>query len=151
MNYNQSILRMTEVILKKYMEIEKTGVKGLSLNQVYNASDLLIIMEIAKHGKLTTQDLHLSFQLDRGIINTIVARLMTQGLLKKQRDESDKRKAYLSLTEMGEGFFKQFKQAENEALDFVLKDFTVNEQKAVLKFLSRVNQLTVGKYEEIEE
>lgn len=150
MNYSQSILKMTEVILKKYMEIEKTGIKGLTPNQSYNMSELLMVMEIDKNGRLTTQDLHLSFQLDRGIINTIVARLMTQGLLKKQRDEEDKRKAYLSLTETGEAFLKQFKQAESEALDFVVKDFTVNEQKAVLKFLSRVNQLTVGKYEESE-
>lgn len=142
---------MTEVILKKYMELEKTGVKGLSQTQVYNMSELLIITEIAKNGKLTTQDLHLSFQLDRGIINTIIARLMTQGLLKKQKDEEDKRKAYLSLTEAGQLFYQQFKGVQNDALDFVMKDFSINEQKAVLKFLSRVNQLTVGKYEEVED
>lgn len=150
MNYNQSILRMMEIISKKFIEIDKTGLSGISQIHSHGLSDLLVMLELKNNGKMTTQELHKSFSVDRGIINTIIARLMTQGFVKKERDASDKRKAYLSLTEMGELCYLSLKDAENTALEFVMKDFSINEQKAVLKFLSRVNQLTVDKYDENE-
>lgn len=151
MNYNQSILRMMEIISKKFIEIDKTGLSGISQIHSHGLSDLLVMLELKNTGKMTTQDLHKSFSVDRGIINTIVARLMTQGYVKKERDAADKRKAYLSLTDSGEQCYEMLKELEQTALDFVMKDFSINEQKAVLKFLSRVNQLTVEKYEENEE
>ncbi len=148
MNYKKSILKMVEIIMKKFLELDRTGIKGLSSAQSLNLSDLLVLMALDKNVKMTTQDLHKSFRLDRGIINTIVARLMTQGLVAKEKAQLDKRKAYLSLTEMGRQVLEKFEVSEGEALDFVFKDFSINEQKAVLKFLSRVNQLTVDKYAE---
>lgn len=148
MNYNQSILRMMEIISKKFIEIDKAGISTMGTAQDHSLTDLLVLLELKSMGKMTTQELHKSFSVDRGIINTIVARLMTQGLVKKERDELDKRKAYLSLTLQGESLYEVVKEGEKQAVEFVMKDFSINEQKAVLKFLSRVNQLTVGKYEE---
>lgn len=151
MNYTESILKMVEIIMKKLLELDRTGVKGLSSAQSLNLSDLLVLMELQKNEKMTTQDLHKNFKLDRGIINTIVARLMTHGFVNKEKAQLDKRKAYLSLSETGKLVLERFTASENEALNFVFKDFSINEQKAVLKFLSRVNQLTVDKYSEESE
>lgn len=69
------------------------------------------------------------------------------GLLEKVADETDKRKRKLKLTETGQALKDRVQQIIQNEIDFLLADMSVNEEVAVLKFISRINQLTVGKYE----
>lgn len=69
------------------------------------------------------------------------------GLVAKVADPDDARKRRLVLTEAGHRLRSRIAQSLNEAIEYVLADMTVNEEIAVLKFISRINQLTVEKYE----
>lgn len=69
------------------------------------------------------------------------------GLIEKVPDETDARKRKLRLTASGQEYQNQIKDLIDQEISFLLGDMSVNEEIAVLKFISRINQLTVGKYE----
>lgn len=149
MNHHQSIMRMVEILIKKFIEHDKSGLKVADPLQPFSFSELMVLLELCRNGPMTAQELLKTFQVDRGILNTMISHLISQQLIEKEKDEADKRKIYLSLTEAGRSYAQQLLAVEESALQFVLTDMSVNEQKAVLKFLSRINQLTVEKYEEV--
>lgn len=65
----------------------------------------------------------------------------------KREDPEDKRRRELILTEKGRREKEKLSGIIHETIDMILSDFTVNEEIAVLKFVSRINQLTVDKFE----
>lgn len=69
------------------------------------------------------------------------------GLVAKVADPDDARKRRLVLTETGQRLRTRIAGTLQESIEYVLADMTVNEEIAVLKFISRINQLTVEKYE----
>lgn len=149
MNHNQSIIRMVEILIKKFIEYDKQGFSILPNGASLTFAEMMILIELSRNRRMTTQELLKHFQLDRGVMSTQLNRLTSYGLISREKDEVDRRKIYYALTDQGHTCYKNIETREYEALDFVMMDLSVNEQKAILKFLSRINQLTVGKYEEI--
>lgn len=69
------------------------------------------------------------------------------GLIEKALDPLDARKRQLILSPSGKDLQQRIDQTLGDKIEYLLKDMTVNEEVAVLKFISRINQLTVEKYE----
>lgn len=147
MNYFESILRMMEIVVRKFVHYDKSGMKFQQNLTEFSFMDLIVLIELKQHGQSTTQELIGFFEVDRGIVTTVINRLCSLGLVEKKKDDKDRRKTYIFLTEAGEQLYEEISEAEKLGLSFILKDMTINEQKAILKFLSRVNQLTVDKYD----
>lgn len=135
-----------EILTRKFMHFDKSGMKVPKSIAKFSFMDLMVLIELKKNGKSTTQDLIGYFEVDRGIMTTVISRLVSLGLIDKVKDDKDRRKTYIFLTTLGDTIYDEMAKQEQEALYFVLKDMSINEQKAILKFLSRVNQLTVEKY-----
>lgn len=150
MNYNQSIMKMAEILAKKFIEHDKSGMSVAKHSQPFSFSEWMVLIELSRNERMTHQALLSNFQIDRGIMATVIKRLVSQQLIQKDRDDEDKRKVYISLTAAGKKIAEGLSLIEDEALQFVMKDLSVNEQKAILKFLSRINQLTVDKYDDFE-
>ncbi len=148
MNYNQSILKMVEILIKKFIEKDKAGVQVDEFSHFNSFSELVLLNEVGRFDRIGTQDLLRILELDRGILDTLMKHLMARNLIYKEKDEVDKRKAYIGLTDQGRLQLERFRKIEEESMQFVMHDMSINEQKAILKFLSRINQLTVDKYEE---
>lgn len=148
MNHNLAILKMTELLSKKFIENDKKGLRLEGLMYFNGFSELMLLSELGRTERMSTQDLLKVIELDRGILDTLIKNLTMRKLIYKEKDEDDRRKAYIGLTDQGKEQMEIFRRIEEEAMQFVMKDMSVNEQKAILKFLSRINQLTVDKYEE---
>lgn len=148
MNHNQAILKMVELLGKKFIENDKRGIQLQELLHFNSFSELMLLSELGRTEPMSTQELLRGIELDRGILDTLIKNLMARKLIYKEKDEDDKRKAYIGLTDQGKEQVLIFRRIEEEAMQFVMKDMSINEQKAILKFLSRINQLTVDKYEE---
>lgn len=148
MNHNLAILKMTELISKKFMENDKKGVQLEGLMYFNSFLELMLLGELGRVERMSTQDLLKVIELDRGVLDTQIKNLSMRKLIYKDKDEDDRRKAYIGLTDQGKEQVAIFRKIEEEAMQFVMKDMSINEQKAILKFLSRINQLTVDKYEE---
>lgn len=148
MNHNLAILKMVELLGKKFIENDKRGIQFEELLHFNSFSELMLLSELGRTERMSTQELLRGIELDRGILDTLIKNLIARKLVYKEKDEDDKRKAYIGLTDQGKEQVLIFRKVEEEAMQFVMKDMSVNEQKAILKFLSRINQLTVDKYEE---
>lgn len=147
-NYYKEINHMMEKVLYKLIKYDKAGIKIVEKNEKYSFIDLMVIREIGKKGEITVFDLLSQIEVDRGILATSINRFTSSGYVVKERSKLDKRKFLLYLTEEGKNLCNLLNDLENDELGFILKDMTINEQKAILKFLSRLNQLTVDKYDE---
>lgn len=91
------------------------------------------------------------YQTSRKASTRLLNLLLKEKYLEKREDPFDKRKRELYLTEKGKREKERINTILHNTIDMILSDFTVNEETAVLKFVSRINQLTVGKYEVEEE
>lgn len=147
-NYYKEINHMMEKVLYKLIKYDKAGIRILEKNEKYSFIDLMVIREIGKKGEITVFDLLSQIEVDRGILATSINRFTSAGYVVKERSKLDKRKFLLYLTDEGKSLCSLLNDLENDELGFILKDMTINEQKAILKFLSRLNQLTVDKYDE---
>ncbi len=142
-NYYREINKIMEKLIYKFSILDKNGLslggKGGNLSFL----EVHIIKEIGKSSVQSIYSLIKETEIDRNTITTITNRLVMSGYLEKQRSEEDKRVYMLTLTDSGREIYKRIILKEKEVLDFVLNDITLNEEKAVLKFLSKINQKMV--------
>ena len=67
------------------------------------------------------------------------------GYISKSRCEEDRRAYILELTDKGKSFFNETISKEKEILFSLLDDFTFNEEKAILKFLVKLDMIDFKK------
>ena len=82
-----------------------------------------------------------ALNIDRNTFKTIANRLISKGYINKSRCDDDKRAYNLELTDKGRLFFNKTIDKEKEILFSLLDDFTLNEEKAILKFLVKLDML----------
>lgn len=117
---------------------------------------------IDKHAKLSAQESYglirledgmsltefsLFYNENRKINQAYLVKLIRLGYIEKKSDSEDKRKKLLYLTPLGEAEKKRLSSLLEAHLESILNDLTYNDSIGVLKFISKINQLTVEKYE----
>ncbi|WP_459130176.1 MarR family winged helix-turn-helix transcriptional regulator [Guggenheimella bovis] len=86
------------------------------------------------------------YSVNRSKANQLLQKFIQEGYLEKVPLPSDGRKRILLKTEKAERTNSNWEEKTNEILDQILSGLTVNEEKAVLKFISKIYQQTVEKY-----
>lgn len=146
-DYHKEIDLLSRKIVKKFVKYDREGLKIDDLNGKFSFFDVSVLNCIAEHEGIVVQDLIRELDMDRGVIATCIGNLVSKGYIDKRKSEEDKRKFILTLTDKGRRAQSQIIDKEEALLNFVLNDMSINEKKAVLKFLSKVNQTTVPRYE----
>lgn len=111
----------------------------LSADQIYPL--------LSFEGDLTEAEFLRRLQRPRAKSLHLLREYQKLGLLDKLVDETDARKRIFRLSETGEQLRHRIDDTIRQSIDLLLSDMSVNEEIAVLKFISRINQLTVDKYE----
>lgn len=147
-SYRLSIERMIEKIMSKILRYDRMS---FALDQQQRQAqvtlvELWMLKELGRQA-LSIQEIAERFDLKRDLVSRSVERLDRIGLAEKVVSSEDQRVKRIGLSEAGVKALESWSDHEKAYLDYVLGEMTVNEQKAVLKFLSRVNQLTVEKYD----
>ena len=149
--YLMEITRMIDKLTVKSLHYEAEGVRVGKKNTSISLVDCFILKYFCEdqhtNQKIGIGELMLQMNLSRKSVSAAVLRLQTKGYIERRVDELDKRKFNILLTVEGERIGQGLKNKELDYLQFILRETTTNEQKAILKFLSRVNQVTVEKYE----
>jgi DNA-binding MarR family transcriptional regulator len=68
-------------------------------------------------------------------------------IAKKMQDPEDGRGQLISLQPDGELLYKRLLEIQKSEIDFVLNDVTINEEKTILKFISKIVQYHTDKFE----
>lgn len=139
-NYYNEINEMMEKIINRFLVIDKRGFRLGKKNEELSLLDIIVIKKIGISIMKPIYSLARETEMDRGVITSIINKLVASGYIKKEKAEEDKRVNMVTLTDKGEETYQKILNKQIEILDFVLNDITLNEEKAVLKFLSKINQ-----------
>ena len=120
------------------------------INKEYNLEfiDYLFLKNIEKLDNCNLSSLYKCLDINYDQISRKVDKLKQLNFIDKKVSKKDKRKKNLVLTKKGKKVFKEIDRLMNKYVKFIIKDFTVNEEKAVLKFLSKISKIT---YVDIEK
>lgn len=110
--------------------------------QEHAAIDLidLSVMQALQTKEMGLKDLLEGTDLTRHELQKSLALMVKKNLLNKVVSDSDKRMSLYHLTQQGELVLDQALDQLMKPLSFALGDLSLNEEKAVLKYLSRLHQ-----------
>ncbi len=144
--YNE-IEQMLETVFTKLLAADRRGIKVNGKNEKFSFVDIMILRMLGLKEDISIFDLIYELDVDRGIVSTSISKLTKGRYIEKRRSPQDGRVFMLNLTAEGKLLFSKLHEQENALVGFIMESSTINEQKAVLKFLSRVNQTMVGKFD----
>jgi DNA-binding MarR family transcriptional regulator len=114
---------------------ERLGSKGCKLDLI----DAELLYQLNQE-KMPLKALNGSNAISRQDLQRKVGRLIKLGLIHKLENVEDRRFALLALTDNGLRELAVISEQLNGPLSFAASDLTLNEEKAVLKYLSRLHQ-----------
>jgi DNA-binding MarR family transcriptional regulator len=79
------------------------------------------------------------YRHDSGALSRVIDQLAKQGLLERIRDDKDRRKVELKLTQQGRDLIEGLIPTVVETLNGVLADFTAEEVHELLRLLMKLN------------
>lgn len=106
----------------------------------FSIIEIMILEYLFENESMTSSELLNKMKLKRSKFLGITKKLVTAGYIEKKKSDIDKRSSILTLSKKGKSILKSYYEEENEFLDFVLADMTINEEKTIIKFLSKINQ-----------
>lgn len=98
----------------------------------YSLTEARVIFELAQDGVIETADLRRTLNLDAGYLSRILVRLESEGLARRQRSNSDRRRQTISLTRRGRSAFKALDRRSSEEVRALLTPLTVEDQHRLL-------------------
>lgn len=88
---------------------------------------ILVIKLIAHNKEMTISKLCEELSLAKGTVSGIVSRLEESGYLQKEKRESDKRNTYITFSEKGKAFAKEFRGSMNHSFEQAFERLTEEE------------------------
>ncbi|SCY73751.1 MarR family winged helix-turn-helix transcriptional regulator [Alkaliphilus peptidifermentans] len=139
-NYYLQIHEYVEKLVLSTMVLDKKGIKYNG--DTFSFLELFILKLLGDQQEKKMYEIIEELDIDRNTMNTAINRLYFSKYLTKKKSEDDKRVQILQLTERGKITFEQVISVEKEILFSLLNDFTFNEEKAILKFLVKIDMLS---------
>lgn len=138
--YQDDITKIFKYLMLKY-ETEVSQVKdpNLKLDRI-TMVEVSLLEYLNHHERVTQQALLDSLDFKRSKALAIIQKLIKNGFIDKEINLEDKRSMWVSLSPSGRQLLNHYHKHEKEFVNFILKDMTVNEEKAIVKFLSKINQ-----------
>ncbi|GAU75624.1 MarR family winged helix-turn-helix transcriptional regulator [Fusibacter sp. 3D3] len=146
-NYTREISHMMDRMLIKIMSQDKNGFYPSELIHQMSLLDILLIKTVGEVSQIQLSVMIKTLELDRNLIDVSVKNLIRMKLVKKKKGEVDQREKWIELTESGENLFRTLLDAQLSEMEFILNDITINEEKTILKFLSKIVQYHTEKYD----
>ena len=113
----------------------------------YNLSitDLLVLKLLENDNNKKMYEIMDALGMDRNNFKTVTDHLILKGYVSKSKSENDRRAYILRLTDKGKLFLNETINKEKKMLFSLLDDFTFNEEKAILKFLVKLDMIDFKK------
>lgn len=150
-NYYNEINRMLDKLIHKVLLYDRKGFKAGVKGEALSLLDLDILRRIGEQDRKKLFELVEEMEMDRGLISSCIQKLVLNGYLEKEKSKKDKRAYIVRLTEPGRKMTQIHLEKQKELLHLILDDMSLNEEKAILKFLSRVNQTSLAYSRKMEQ
>ena len=138
-NYYVQIHQYLQKLIQNVIILDKRGIRNNGDN--LSITELFILKVLGDEKEKRIFEIINELSIDRNSLVTIINRLQNLDYISKIKDEEDKRVHLLKLTVKGKSVFDQISEKEKELIFSLLNDFTFNEEKAILKFLVKLDML----------
>ncbi|MDO4800479.1 MAG: winged helix-turn-helix transcriptional regulator [Bacillota bacterium] len=145
-NYTNEIAHMIERFRIKTLSQDRDGFFKTYLKLELNLLEVLLLRHLSK-SEARINTLVKQLEVSRNLVNTTVSRLVKDKIVQKRTDHKDGRCQIISLTPQGKRLADDLLAQQDSELSFMLRDVTVNEERAILKFLSKYVQYHTERYE----
>jgi DNA-binding MarR family transcriptional regulator len=136
---HEYLQRLTTLVVQTDRnEINQAGIS-------VNLMEYALLQELKRREGQTFQEIMESTGRSRNEVTAMVRRLIKQQLIQKEPASEDRRVRRLILTKTGSFMVKKIEMQSLQMLTGILDDFSINEEKAVLKFLVKLDMLTRNK------
>ncbi len=136
--YQKDIKRIMKQLMLVY-ETRTVYDKNRKLER-FSAIELTLLEFIRDHKEVTQNDLLEVIDYKRAKLIGIIKKMIESDYLSKKDNPHDKRSNFLILGQRGIDILEMYGEHEAVFLDFVLRDMTINEEKTIVKFLSKIQQ-----------
>ncbi|MDU0323511.1 MULTISPECIES: MarR family winged helix-turn-helix transcriptional regulator [Clostridium] len=128
------ISMLIKEIYSDTMAIVSKSLKGSGLTN----QQIMVIKLIAHNKKVNISQLCSEMSLAKGTVSGIVSRMEKAGYVKKVKDEYDNRNTYVTFSDKGIEFAKEFRKEINSSFDKVFENFTYDEIKEIKNSLIKL-------------
>lgn len=130
----EEVGQMVQKLVRVFQLFERDQIKihGFTSSQCY------AMLEILKIGSLTMNELSEKMNLDSSTMTRVIDKLVRDGIINRDRDESDRRVVIVSLSDIGIKAAKELSHSVNEYYKKIIKNIPDGE---VLDILSCVSKL----------
>lgn len=139
-NYYNEINKMIEKTIYKLLILEKEGLPNGRKKMDLGLLDIIVLKKIGDEPSVKQFSLIKDTDISRNIITPIIKKLVSKGYVTKEKSKIDKRVNMLTITDEGNKVRENMIGIQKEIMDYILHDITLNEEKAILKFLAKASQ-----------
>jgi len=146
-NMSKYYFEIGTIMMKVMKKLLSTDQKKLQLQadkEGFSIRESFFIVELGDHDYMTFGQIEKSLDIDRKTLIALLNRLQKKKVIEKVASEADRRQQWIILTDKGKRAREELMEQGQQLLAFGLKDLTINEEKAVLKFFSKLLQTTVS-------
>lgn len=126
------------IAIRRVLRATDSHAKDLGRATNLTTSQLLVLQSIADSGEMTVGEIAGEVKLAQASVTTIVDRLQSEGLVRRTRGDSDKRKVYVSVTETGFDLLKRAPMALHDQFSARFASLEDWEQTMIVAVLQRV-------------
>ncbi|MDF2590969.1 MAG: MarR family transcriptional regulator [Clostridia bacterium] len=123
---------MVQKLVRIFQLFERDQIKvhGFTSSQCYS------LIEILKSGSLTMNELSDRMNLDTSTMTRVIDKLVRDELIKRERDEADRRIVLVTLTEKGLEEASKLNQSVNEYYKKIISSIPIGKTEEVLNAVS---------------
>jgi len=129
----KSLKEMTQLIRKRKpsMQFDDT-VKQLSLAQAE------VLIYLCEHKKAKMSDIAKDANVKLPTMTEIVDKLVKKGILKRERDEIDRRNVWISVSDNIKNKTKKIMQSHDRYIEKILSALTMEEKKQAINIINKI-------------
>ena len=112
-----------------------------------------VLRYIFHSGECTSSELADAFEVNKSAITAIINRMADKGLIKRTRDENDRRVVYLTLTEEGNTLYQNCQEKIQFLVESIITQFEESEIKNFIitfeklaEILANKEKLSIGEF-----
>jgi len=95
-------------------------------------------------GTCTSSELAEVFDVKKSAITAIINRMWEKGLIKRTRDENDRRVVYLTLTDKGNELFQKTEERVHKLVESLINKFDQMEIQQFIETYEKLNQVLIA-------
>ena len=125
----------------RFYTVQQDFLNGRYLNTDYSITELRILFEICQNSRITANFLVDILHMDKGYISRLISRLEKNGLVKRNRSETDNRAKDISLTDTGGAYVDKLVEAINVRIGKMIATLNASDCDRLCGALDVVTEL----------